>query len=345
MRTPDTAAGIIGPSQADITAANSLKGPIRNSGKFAGIAAVVGIPAATLALTACVPQRPAEVRTISTPEPAKSTTTPEPGHTPIAIGGSLPIACQTNPDAVEGWKIATSNRPLTAADNTSIDALNACITEATKPGEATATVIAATKPSVTPTTAPAAESTKAPPPLEAKKAEDCGILPPESCSQAELIEWANPNGEKLPLIGLRLTPGTPLLMPVDGKVTKAKLPDNGVFKGFQAQIADPNSPNPTWYIVTGNLQFDDMRSPDLKKGTVFGHIGETGVKNAGDFDLLFYIIQGTGQQAAPAIDKMKEMFSGLSFNKPTTQAIASSESVRSTINTTAYYKEAPAWSH
>jgi len=136
----------------------------------------------------------------------------------------------------------------------------------------------------------------------------CLLLENQSCSQAELIEWANPNGEKLPLIGLRLTPGTPLLMPVDGKVTKAKLPDNGVFKGFQAQIADPNSPNPTWYIVTGNLQFDDMRSPDLKKGTVFGHIGETGVKNAGDFDLLFYIIQGTGQQAAPAIDKMKEMF-------------------------------------
>lgn len=67
-------AGIIGPSQADVAAADKVaRGPIKKSRVFAGIAAVLGIPSSISMLTACEPQRPAEVRSISTPtsEPAR----------------------------------------------------------------------------------------------------------------------------------------------------------------------------------------------------------------------------------------------------------------------------------
>lgn len=74
MATPEEA-GIIGPSKAEAAIFNELKGPIRESREsriLAGIAAVLGIPTSLALISACAPQPPAEVRSISTP-----TATPE----------------------------------------------------------------------------------------------------------------------------------------------------------------------------------------------------------------------------------------------------------------------------
>jgi len=136
----------------------------------------------------------------------------------------------------------------------------------------------------------------------------CLILEKKFCSLAEVIDWTNPKGERFKIIGFHLPPGTPLLVPIDGKVTKAKLPDNSVAKGSKAQVVDPYNPNPLWHTFTGDLEFDDMRSPDLKKGATFGHIGNTGITNAGGYNLIFYIIRGIGAKSTPDIDQLKNLF-------------------------------------
>lgn len=84
---------ILGPSQSDIAAANALTGPIRKSRIIAGVAAGLGIPVSIM-LAACTPQRPAEVRSISTPTET-SVPTAVPTETATAIPKPSPTATET----------------------------------------------------------------------------------------------------------------------------------------------------------------------------------------------------------------------------------------------------------
>ncbi len=137
----------------------------------------------------------------------------------------------------------------------------------------------------------------------------CQILEERFCSQAEVVDWKNTQGEISKMIGFRLKPGTPLLVPINnGMVSKAKLPDNGLVKGYMADVADPNDPNPFWYYFYGDLEFDDMRSPTLQAGQQFGRIGDRGITNGEGYNLLLKIRKGIGTKIANDTDQLKKLF-------------------------------------
>lgn len=137
----------------------------------------------------------------------------------------------------------------------------------------------------------------------------CLVLEEKYCSQAEVIDWTGPTGQKGKMIGFHLPPEVPLFMPIDGQVAKAKLPD-GVINGFEAIVFNP-SDKTLRYIFDGDLQFDNMFSLNMKKGDVFGHTGKTGIENAGSSNVLFYILRGTRKETVNAEDEMKIMFQSI----------------------------------
>ncbi len=165
----------------------------------------------------------------------------------------------------------------------------------------------------------------------------CGIL--SDCSQAEVIDWTNPVGQKMKMIGLKLPAGVPLTMPIDGQVAKVKLPDNGVTNGFQTIVFNPNDET-LRYQLTGDIQFDNMFSLNMKKGESFGRVQNTGIENAGGYNVIFYIIRGTGREAAIAEDEMKKMFPE-AFTKPATKAAAPAGTQGATVVINAFYNTPP----
>ena|SRR3989344_1506981 len=145
--------------------------------------------------------------------------------------------------------------------------------------------------------------------IQSIKPGSCLILEQKYCSQAEVIDWANSKGQKFKIIGFKNIPtGTPLFPPVNaGEITKAKLPERGNFKGFQATISDPNEPN-VWYIVSGDITFPDMNNATKKEGEAFGSVGNTGITNAGGYKLLVYVLRRVGQETTSDNDQLEGIF-------------------------------------
>ncbi len=135
----------------------------------------------------------------------------------------------------------------------------------------------------------------------------CLILEEKYCSQAKVINWTNPAGQKMKLIGLDLPEGTPLFMPIDGQVAKVKMPDDNVWKGVAAIILDLQDQTLEYHIV-GDLKFENMFSLNKKKGEIIGWVQKTGIKNAGGYNVIFYILRGTGRETVVAEDELEKMF-------------------------------------
>lgn len=265
MRTPDNR-GIIGPSQADIAAAdNTPRGPIRKSRVLTAVGAALGLGTPLLISACASPQRPAEVRSVSTP-------TAEPVYTPVAIGVSLPAECQTDPNAVKGWDITTSKRPLTAADNPYIDALNACVLQANKSAEATATAIATTKPAVAPAAEPTRAATSTP---EAKQGFDCGILSPEACAEADYIQWDTPFGNPAEAIAMAFKAGKKFKIPEPMQVAAAEETYQGKPNGYRIVAARKDG---SQIIIDGDVIPVGIGKvgKELPAGTVIAESAESG---------------------------------------------------------------------
>lgn len=111
------------------------------------------------------PTVPISTPTVLPTREATSTAVPEAVLTPVPLGAVMPDFCRDNPDAIKGWEIATSKRPLTAADNPYIKAFNECAQKSLAQSIATSTAEAA-KPPATPTEAPKPPPTVTPAILE-----------------------------------------------------------------------------------------------------------------------------------------------------------------------------------
>lgn len=148
------------------------------------------------------------------------------------------------------------------------------------------------------------------PPVTAKPG-SCLIVEEKYCSQAKLIDWTNPSGQKMKIIGFDLPADVPLLAPIDGQVVKIKLPNGEIIKGLQAIVLNPNSNTTLTYNFFGDLRFNNTLTLNMKKGEVFGYTQKTGIKNAGNYNLLFGIAKGSGRETAPAEDEMRNIFSSI----------------------------------
>ncbi len=135
----------------------------------------------------------------------------------------------------------------------------------------TATVVGGTKPPV--------EGTQTPSQTEAPKGFDCGILSPEACATAELIELPpNAEGQSLRYVGLNPPAGTELLMPINGQVVKDENPKG--FNGFRAGIFQTSNLRFA-YSVTGDIGFKNKLTENKDSGQTFAVVQETGIKNYG----------------------------------------------------------------
>ena len=268
---------------------------------------------------------------------------------PIQNADSKPVlTVPMPPDGIIPGIVPTETATPAPSATPLLDKLDALI-EATKtpepikietytPPTVTATLFPEITPSPTtsPTTAPATTTPTAPSKLEVPAEVPCNILPQQFCSQAEVIDWANSKGQKFKIIGFKNIPtGTPLFPPVNaGEITKAKLPERGNFKGFQATISDPNEPN-VWYIVSGDITFPDMNNATKKEGEAFGSVGNTGITNAGGYKLLVYVLRRVGQETTSDESIIRRLFPD-AFGRPAQQAAASPGSTGTTIHTSVY---------
>lgn len=165
-----------------------------------------------------------------------------------------------------------------------------------------------------PTESPVPTLEPTPSPVEVVDAKPCAIIPDEFCAQGELINWTR-QGETYKLIGFRLPPNTQVFSPVDALLGKVKQ-DGDPFSGYVAEIIQPETY--TTYSLTGDLYFDDMQSGLVKKGDVIGNIQDTGVKNLGEYNLIFSVTrfdQATQTFSTPE-DVLNDLFPGLLSKKP-----------------------------
>lgn len=139
-----------------------------------------------------------------------------------------------------------------------------------------------------PSSSPTSKSSEETQPAVATKPGSCLILEEKYCTQAKLIKRQTAPGSTVKMIGFRLPPEVPIFLPSDGQVAKTKLDNNVVFyKGYQAIMFNPNSPNTLRYKFSGDLHFDDMLSSNLMNGDIIGYTQDTGIDMLG-YNLIFY---------------------------------------------------------
>ena len=168
---------------------------------------------------------------------------------------------------------------------------NALISDTLKPPEGEQGVGIVITPTQEPK--PTAESLKPTPTPEIKEV-DSGLIDPEYNKYAEVIDWKNPSGKIIKIIGFRFPTGVkiPIYSPIEGQETKVKGDESTGIKGIVVSIFDPNLPNSQrrYYTLKGNIEVPNMLTVNVSKKQVLGYITARDIKAVGDFDLLYYVI-------------------------------------------------------
>lgn len=111
----------------------------------------------------------------------------------------------------------------------------------------------------------------------------CFIVEDMYCVGSEIIE-KEINGRKISFIGFNLPPGTDIFSPFAGIRTNGEYSDT--LNGFFSIVS--NTQNPTSRVqFVGDVEFVSTTSGEVKKGDRIGSIGDRGIVNFDDYNLLF----------------------------------------------------------
>ncbi len=123
---------------------------------------------------------------------------------------------------------------------------------------------------------------------EVKPAVSCNILSsPELCATGEVVRVKNPQGEVIiTYVVFKLPVGTQLFSPIEGQITKAQFPQGASSQGFFAGIFNPNNKQENSYNLTGDIQLPSLSTQNIKPGEAFATIGNRGIINFGDYNLI-----------------------------------------------------------
>jgi len=173
---------------------------------------------------------------------------------------------------------------------------------------------AASAPQEIPTSKPpaTAEANPPTPTPEVKKLAECGIVDPKYCQYAEVIDWKNPDGSVIKIIGFRFPKEVkvPIYSPIKGQVTKVPLNGSTGFNGIETTIFSPDLPDSQrrYYMLEGPLAVTNMLTVDVNGGQIIGYSSSGDEKAAGNFDLIYYIIMNSTIDETTARDQFPDAF-------------------------------------
>lgn len=151
---------------------------------------------------------------------------------------------------------------------------------------------------------------------EAKQEVNCRILDPELCKTAELIETKTAQGAPVKMAAFRLKENDSIRSIGTFQVAKAEIAQPATFKGYSATLTNPNDRSLT-YTIIGDLKFDNMLTIDARDGQIIGRIGNRGVINFGEYNLVVYIsrLDPNTRTFSSADDVLENLFPD-AFKKP-----------------------------
>lgn len=108
----------------------------------------------------------------------------------------------------------------------------------------------------------------------------CKILEEKYCNDVKLIQGA------FQYLAFKLPIGTKIFSPIEGQEKKTKLPAGGTAQGFYVIINNPSDRNIESWSFMGDLKLSNMDTNNTKSGETFATIGNSGIKNFGDYNLI-----------------------------------------------------------
>ncbi len=138
----------------------------------------------------------------------------------------------------------------------------------------------------------------------------CLILTQKNCSSGKVFDW-NYQGKTYKLVGFRLSKGASVFAPRNGELVKTKAVEP--FTGLYAAIRDLNDSTSTNIEFAGDLMFDKTQTVSVKDGNLIGTIGNTGVKEFGDYNLILFLTRKNpqGKGFITDINMLKQLFSSI----------------------------------
>ncbi len=155
--------------------------------------------------------------------------------------------------------------------------------------------------------------TEAPSPIptqEVKQAVSCVILPTEYCSQAEVVDWTSPQGQKFKVVGVNLPADVPIYSPIDGDLVRGP---SSAFNGTTGSLRDLTASTYTSFSWAGDFRFKvftaDVNQVSVKKGDIIGFTESNGIANLG-YSLIFTVTRLNQETNAPytPVDVLSEYF-------------------------------------